>query len=114
MLGGYESLFFLLTSRINLDSQKSISDTVSSQKVVLKGSSSDRSLVFLETAHSLHAFTAQFVPLFSLGRLRRLRIVQLPFPLGMHTQLALAEVTVVEAKVTDEVAVTDWLAAVST
>ena len=100
-----------------LDSQKSISDTVSSQKVVLKGSSSDRSPVFLARAHSFHTRTAHSVWSFVfVGILAALADYTAALPFGdAYTRLALAVVTVVEATVTDEVhAVTDWLADVST
>ena len=113
------SLLFLRTSRINLDSQTSISDTVNSQKVALKGSSSDRSLVFLARAHSFHTFTAHSVCSFVfVWMLASLADCTAAFPFGdAYTRLALVEVTVVEAMVTDTVhvvlAVTYWLVDVS-
>ena len=88
---------------MNLDSQKSISDAVNSQKVALKGSSSDRSLVFLARAHSFHTFTAHSVCSFVFVEMLA-STAAFPFPFGdAYTQLALVEVTVVEATVTDAI-----------
>ena len=51
----------LMSTLYSLDNQKSISVTLSSQKMTLNGLSSLRRDLFLTVAHSYHTFTAQLV-----------------------------------------------------
>ena len=52
---------YIIKSSTNLEIQKSISDIVSSTNDVLNGSSTGRSLAFLETAQSFQLQTTQLV-----------------------------------------------------